>query len=213
MFTGIIEAVCTVSSAARTADAMSIRADLGELATGVKTGDSIAVNGVCLTVSALSGGVAGFDVSGETLAISNLGSLAPPAKVNVERALRADGRFGGHIVLGHVDGTATVRSIRRKGRFAEVEFAAEAPLLQQMVAKGSVAVDGVSLTVAGLGPEGFSAAVIPETLGRTTLGTAKAGDKVNIELDIITKSVKRLLERIMPAGGILTVEKLKSLGF
>jgi len=213
MFTGIIEAVCTIRTVAKTAETAAISADLAELSRSINKGDSIAINGVCLTVASITGCTAVFDVSRETLAGSNLGGLSERAKVNVERAIRADGRFGGHMVLGHVDGTATIRAIRRRGRFAEMQFAARQTLLELLVAKGSVAVDGVSLTVAELQPAGFAVAVIPETLANTTLGVARVGDKVNIEIDIITKSVKRLLDNILPRQETLTAEKLKGLGF
>jgi riboflavin synthase len=214
MFTGLIEALCTVTSVSRRgAEAMQMSVDLGELAEGADIGDSIAVNGVCLTVAALQGRQATFDVSGETMARSTLARLARSSQVNVERALRATDRLGGHIVQGHVDGTATIRAIRKQGQFADIEFGAGVELLGQMVVKGSVAVDGISLTVAAMSKEGFSAAIIPQTLERTTLGRAKAGDLVNIETDIIVKFVKQQLERIMPPGGGLTVEKLRESGF
>ncbi|MHC4624957.1 MAG: riboflavin synthase [Planctomycetota bacterium] len=214
MFTGLIEAVCTVASISRRgSDAMQLAVDLGDLAEGAGIGDSIAVNGVCLTVAALQGRRASFDISGETITRSTLGRLKPSAQVNVERALRPTDRLGGHIVQGHVDGTGTIRAVRRQGQFADIEFAAGAELLEQMIVKGSVAVDGISLTVAGMTEDGFSVAVIPQTLERTTLGRSKAGDSVNIETDIIVKFIKKQLERIMPAKQELTVEKLKQLGF
>jgi riboflavin synthase len=214
MFTGLIEAVWTVASISRRGpDAMQLTVDLAELAEGAGIGDSIAVNGVCLTVAALQGRQATFDVSGETIARSTLGQLRPSAQVNVERALRPTDRLGGHIVQGHVDGTATIRAVRKQGQFADIEFAAGAELLEQMIVKGSVAVDGISLTVARMTEDGFSVAVIPQTLERTTLGRAKLGDLVNIETDIIVKFIKKQLERIMPPKQELTVEKLKQLGF
>jgi riboflavin synthase len=213
MFTGIIEAVCAVRSAVPSAGAKTLSIDLGELAADAKIGDSIAVNGVCLTISELAGGLAGFDVSGETLSRSNLSHLAASSKVNVERALKAGDRFGGHIVLGHVDGTAKIRTIERRDGFAGMTFAAEHEMLAQMVPRGSVAVDGISLTIANLEAASFTAAVIPETLRKTRLGAAKVGDEVNIETDIITKTVKRLVERILPHREGLTVEKLKEMGF
>jgi riboflavin synthase len=214
MFTGLIEAVCTVASISRRGpDAMQLAVDLGDLAEGAGIGDSIAVNGVCLTVAGLQGRQASFDVSGETISRSTLDRLKPSARVNVERALRPTDRLGGHIVQGHIDGTATIRAVRRQGQFADIEFAAGAELLEQMIVKGSVAVDGISLTVAGMTEDGFSVAVIPQTLDRTTLGRSKAGDSVNIETDIIVKFIKKQLERVMPAKQELTVEKLKQLGF
>ncbi len=121
--------------------------DLGELAGESKIGDSIAVNGVCLTVSKLAGNLLTFDVSGETLAKSNLGRLATGSKVNVELSMKIGDRFGGHIVQGHVDGVATIKTIDRQGQFADIKFEAESELAGQMVVKGSVAVDGISLTI------------------------------------------------------------------
>jgi riboflavin synthase len=192
---------------------MQLAVDLGDLAEGAGIGDSIAVNGVCLTVAGLQGRQASFDISGETITRSTLGRLKPSAQVNVERALRPTDRLGGHIVQGHVDGTGTIRAVRRQGQFSDIEFAVGAELLEQMIVKGSVAVDGISLTVAGMTEDGFSVAVIPQTLERTTLGRSKAGDSVNIETDIVVKFIKKQLERIMPAKQELTVEKLKQLGF
>ena len=213
MFTGLIETVCTVKSVRQTAGAMQITIDLGHLADETKIGDSIAVNGVCLTVVALEGNLATFDISPETLEKSILGKLEPSSPVNIERALKPADRLGGHFVLGHIDGTATIKTIHRHGQFADIEFAASSELLSQMVVKGSVAVDGISLTIAGMNESGFSAAIIPETLKKTTLGKAIVGDVVNIETDIITKIIKKQLEKILPQKQKLTVEKLKQLGF
>lgn len=187
--------------------------DSGKLADESKIGDSIAINGVCLTVARLDGGLAAFDISSETLTKSNLGKLKPSSPVNVELALKATGRLGGHIVQGHIDGVATIKAINKQGQFADIKFAAGEELLEQMVVKGSVAVDGISLTIASMDENGFSAAIIPETLKKTTLGTAKIGDTVNIETDIIVKTIKKQLEKILPQKQLLTVEKLKQLGF
>ena len=222
MFTGLIEAICTVKSVRVTGGTMLLTIDLGKLAPAgnkrrqadeTKTGDSIAINGVCLTVAGLDSGNASFDVSGETLAKSTLGKLKPASQVNVERAMKASGRFGGHFVAGHIDGTATIKAIDRQGQFADVKFAADSELLEQMVIKGSVAVDGISLTIANMDDSSFAVALIPETLKKTTLGKAKIGDTVNIETDIIIKTIKKQLEKILPQEQPLTVEKLKELGF
>jgi riboflavin synthase len=213
MFTGLVEAICRVSSARRSGGGMVLSVDLGSLAEGSKIGDSIAINGVCLTVTGLRGSIADFDVSGETLARTTLGGLKPESEVNAERAMKASDRFGGHFVAGHIDGVATIKSVKKDGQFADMRFAADAELLGQMVVKGSVAVDGISLTIAGMDESGFSVALIPETLKKTTLGKVKIGDKVNIEIDIITKMVKKQLEKILPQEQKLTVEKLKQMGF
>jgi riboflavin synthase len=214
MFTGLIEAVCEVKSMSpgTGAGGGSLVVDLGELAQDCKLGDSIAVSGACLTITRMEGTTATFGLSPETLERSTLPTLKPPARVNIERAMKPTDRFGGHIVQGHVDGTGTIRSVRRMGGFADIEFAA-GELLEQMVPKGSVAIDGVSLTIAGIGPESFWVAAIPETLNRTTLGDAQTGGRVNIEVDILVKIVRRRLEAIVPPQQPLTMERLKQMGF
>jgi riboflavin synthase len=213
MFTGIIEEICSVKSVSGGSGTMTLVVDLGRLAEDAHIGDSIAVSGVCLTITALRGSSATFEASSETLAKSTLGKLRPNSSVNVERALRADGRFGGHFVLGHVDGAAKTKSIQKQGRFAELTFEAPQQLLDQIVPKGSVAIDGISLTVAEMDEKTFTVAVIPETLGRTTLGSTKIGDTVNIETDLIVKSIVRQLGRILPQKQELTVEKLREMGY
>ena len=213
MFTGLIEAICTVKAIQPGAKAMLLTVDLGELAEGAKIGDSIAVNGVCLTIATLDGTFAAFDVSAETLAKSALGRLRASSQVNVERAVRAADRFGGHFVQGHIDGAATIKAIDKQGEFADMKFAAGPELLDQMVVKGSVAVDGISLTIAGMDKNTFTIALIPQTLKKTTLGKTKIGDLVNIETDIIVKTIKKQLEKILPQNQTLTAEKLRELGF
>lgn len=213
MFTGLIETTCTVKSVRPNAGGLSLTIDLGRIASETHTGESIAINGVCLTITKLDGTLASFDLSAETLAKSTLGRLKLSSEVNVERAIKVDERFGGHFVLGHVDGTATIEAIDRSGEFADIKFAVGSELLDAMIIKGSVAVDGISLTVAGISRSGFGVSVIPETLKRTTLGKAKVGDCVNIETDIIVKTVKKHLEQILPKTEPLTAERLKQLGF
>jgi len=213
MFTGLIETICTVKSVSRTAETILLTVDIGNLAGDSKIGDSIAINGACLTIAKLEGSLATFDLSAETLAKSTLGELKPSSQVNVELAMKATDRFGGHIVNGHIDGTAVIKAINRQGQFADIKFAAKAELLDQMVVKGSVAVDGVSLTIASMDRNSFNVALIPETLKRTTLGKAKIGDYVNIETDIIVKTINKYLESILPRRQTLTAEKLKQLGF
>jgi len=213
MFTGLIETVCTAMSVRRSENTMLLSIDLGELADDGKIGDSIAINGVCLTIARLEGGLATFELSGETLARSTLDKLKPSSQVNVERAIKAADRFGGHFVQGHIDGTATIKTIDKHGQFADMKFAAEPGLLDQMVVKGSVAVDGISLTIASIDQNSFTVALIPETLNKTTLSKVKIGDEVNIETDIIVKTIKKQLEKILPQTKPLTTERLKELGF
>jgi riboflavin synthase len=215
MFTGLTEAVCEVKavSSANRSGGGALVVELGGLAQDCRLGDSIAVSGVCLTVSRLQGTLATFGLSPETLEKSSLATLRAGARVNIERAMQATDRFGGHIVQGHVDGVGTIRAIRKLGEFADIEFAAERGLLDQMVLKGSVAVDGVSLAIAGIGRDSFRVAAIPETLNRTTLGNAYSGGRVNIEVDILVKIVRRQLEVLLPAQQPLTVERLKQMGY
>lgn len=213
MFTGLIETVCRVRSVRPLAGGAMLDIVPGEPAEQVKVGDSVAINGVCLTVADVTNGAVRFDLSEETLAKSTLGRLRAGSPVNVETALKADGRFGGHIVQGHVDGVGRIRAIERKGDFADVRFAADAELVAKMVPKGAVAVDGISLTIADMGKEWFSAAIIPVTLAKTTLGKAKVGDQVNIETDIISKIVRNRLSRMLSAEKGLTVDKLRQMGF
>jgi len=213
MFTGLIQAICTVKSVRPAPGAMVLTVELGDLAQDAKIGDSIAINGVCLTVSEKAGSCATFEVSSETMAKSAVGALKPQSKVNAESALKPTDRFGGHFVQGHIDGTATIKQVQRHGEFADIKFAAGPELLSQMVVKGSVAVDGVSLTIAAMDSRTFTVAVIPQTLQTTTLGTAKPGDSVNIETDIIVKTVIKQLQSILPQTGKLSVERLKEMGF
>ena len=216
MFTGLIEAICKVTSVRPAAGGMLLTVDLGNLAEGSKVGDSIAINGVCLTIARLDGDLATFDISSETIARTALGRLTASSQVNVERAMKPTDRFGGHFVQGHIDGTAKVAAIEKKSGFSDMKFAAGPELLNQMVVKGSVAVDGISLTVAGMDQNGFMVAIIPQTLQKTTLGRLKNGDLVNIETDIIVKTIKGQLESILgrvSQGHTLTAEKLRQLGF
>lgn len=213
MFTGLIERTCVVKSVRRSTDSMLLVVDLGELADDNEIGDSIAINGACLTITRLEGSLASFDLSAETLSKSTLGELKPSSQVNVERAIKATDRFGGHFVLGHIDGTATIKAMENRGEFADITFAAKAELLEAMVAKGSVAVDGISLTITSVNHAGFSVYVIPETINRTILAEARPGDRVNIETDMIVKAIKKQLSEILPKKQTLTAERLRQLGF
>ncbi len=201
MFTGIVEELGEVVGLERDGDSARLVVRGPTVTADASRGDSIAINGVCLTVTGTGGGEFAADVIGETLKHSTLGSLAPGTAVNLERAMRPDGRLGGHIVQGHVDGTGTIRS-RQPGRDWEVVRISVPPeLARYVVYKGSVAVDGVSLTVSGLSDDGdpwFEVSLIPETLQRTTLGFKQPGAAVNLEVDLIAKYVERLLAGRQP---------------
>ena len=163
------------------------------LAGDLRDGDSIAVNGVCLTAVGADGDGFGADVMHETLRRSSLADVAPGARVNLELPLRADERLGGHVVQGHVDGLGAIRAVREEGFARVVTIEADPALLRYVVEKGSIAVDGVSLTVASVDGDAFSVSLIPETLERTTLGAAGPGAPVNLEVDILAKYVEKLL--------------------
>jgi riboflavin synthase len=197
VFTGLIADLGRVEDVEADKDGATLRISTA-LAGELGEGDSIAVNGVCLTATRIDAG--GFDAQAmrETLTRSTLGALASGDAVNLELALRADGRLGGHIVQGHVDGVAAVAEVRQDG-FARVLAIDAAPaLLLYLVEKGSVTIDGVSLTVSALREGGFEVSLIPETLQRTTLGEATAGRRVNLEVDILAKHVQRLLQAGAP---------------
>ena len=197
MFTGLIADLGKVGDVERSADGVTIEIAT-RLAGEIAEGDSVAVNGVCLTATAVNRGGFRAQAMAETLRRSSLEGLAVGSPVNLELALRADGRLGGHIVQGHVDGTGAIEGAREEGFARVLDIAIEAggagDLARYLVEKGSVALDGVSLTVSGLRDGGFSVSLIPETLGRTSLGEAQVGDRVNIEVDILAKHVARLME-------------------
>jgi riboflavin synthase len=213
MFTGIIEHIGTVKSLARQGASARLTVDIGALAADAKIGDSIAVSGMCLTVTALSGGGASFDVSGETLARTTLGKMKPGDAVNLEPAMRADSRMGGHFVQGHVDGVGKIRKVTRGQNDWTFEFSAPDELRGQIVEKGSVAVDGISLTAAAITPESFTVAVIPHTFENTTLGRKRSGDEVNIETDILGKYVRRFLQGMKKGESNITPDFLERHGF
>jgi riboflavin synthase len=194
MFTGLVETTARVRRVDPAPDGVRLEVET-PLAAELRQGDSIAVNGVCLT--AIDPGSDGFraDVMAETLRRSSLGPLAPGDSVNVELPLRAGDRLGGHVVQGHVDGTGAVESTRGEGFARLVRISADPSLLKYVVEKGSIAVDGVSLTVAEVDDEGFMVSLIPETLERTTLGLAAPGRVVNLEVDVFAKYVEKLVSR------------------
>jgi len=198
VFTGIVETVGTVRSLERHGELARIEVEAPAILEGVALGQSVAVNGACLTVTKLAPPRLAFDAVRETLEKTALGRLAPGSRVNLERAMRADGRFDGHIVQGHVDATGRVRAIDRHG--SDVRFVVEtAPdFAAELVPKGSVTIDGVSLTVVDVTRDGFDVVLIPHTLAETTLGERETGDEVNLEADVLGKYVRRYLERITP---------------
>ena len=193
MFTGIVEEMGTLEQVQRGQHSavLTIRAD--KVLEHTKIGDSIAVNGICLTVTALSDGHFCADVMHETLNRSALSGIKRGTHVNLERAMAADGRFGGHIVSGHIDGTGTVASITKDSNAVRFQILAPEEILRGIVEKGSVAIDGISLTVTAVEKDRFEVSVIPHTLGETVLSDRKKGSVVNLENDIIGKYVERLL--------------------
>ncbi|HTX29064.1 MAG TPA: riboflavin synthase [Streptosporangiaceae bacterium] len=200
MFTGIVAELGEVAGIEDRGDAA--RLTIRGSTEGVSPGESIAVNGVCLTVTGVIGGTFSADVVGETLDRTSLGALTPGAPVNLERSVRLADRLGGHLVQGHVDATGTIISRSSAAHWDQVRISLPAGISRYVVHKGSICVDGVSLTVSALGPAGtgpggtwFEVSLIPETLKRTTLGTRQPGETVNLEVDVIAKYVERLLGR------------------
>ena len=189
MFTGIVEEIGTVKSV----QSKVITIEASKIFDDLHLGDSVAVNGTCLTVSSFDNKIFNADVTQETLNRTNLGSLKKGSKVNLERAMTLIGRFGGHIVSGHIDGVGSIKSMKKDDNAIILTIEVSKHLMKYIVEKGSVAVDGISLTVASLTDNTFSIAVIPHTLKETVLYYKKEGDKVNIENDVIGKYVERLL--------------------
>ena len=193
MFTGIVEELGTVEALEDQGDAVRLTVRGPHVTVDARLGDSIAVNGCCLTVAARDGETFTADVMRETLDKTSLGALASGSRVNLERAVTATTRLGGHIVQGHVDGTGSVVRREPSEHWEVVEVSLPADLRRYLVDKGSITVDGVSLTVVSAGEDSFTVSLIPETLARTTLGLKQAGDPVNLEVDVIAKYVERLL--------------------
>lgn len=196
MFTGIVEEIGTVEQIGRGRDSAVVTIHGKKVLEGTKIGDSIAVNGICLTVISLSelSGNFSADIMHETLNRSSLTGLTRGSHVNLERAMKADGRFGGHMVAGHVDGVGTIRRIRRDDTAVWYTVEAGGEILRYVVEKGSVAIDGISLTVAKVSETDFSVSIIPHTLRETILMEKKEGDAVNLETDMIGKYVEKLLD-------------------
>lgn len=191
MFTGLIEEIGSVRRVVSGAEWGSIAIACKDILPGTKIGDSIAVNGVCLTVTTLQKDGFTADVMAETLRRSDLGALRQGDPVNLERAMAADGRFGGHIVAGHVDGTGTLARKKQEGNAMVLTIAAAPALLYEIVEKGSITIDGVSLTVVSVGAERFTVSIIPHTGAKTILLDKKTGDPVNLETDVIAKYIRR----------------------
>ncbi len=214
LFTGIVEEVGTLQSITKGAHSAVLTLAARSVLEGTRPGDSIAVNGICLTVTRLSGSGFSADVMHETLNRSSLGQLRPGSPVNLERAMPANGRFGGHIVSGHADGIAQITQIRRDDNALWFTLRAKPELMRYIAEKGSVALDGISLTVAKVSSECFSVSTIPHTAAHTNLTSRKQGEWVNLETDILAKYLEKLLIPANPSekSGI-TREFLLQAGF
>ncbi len=192
MFTGLVESTAPLVGATSQGSGVQLRFDLGKLAQGVQIGDSIAVSGCCLTVIAIDGEIVSFEAGEETLTKTGLGKLQAGSLVNIERSLRVGDRMGGHFVSGHVDGQGKLKRRVDDGAWSYFYFEAPLSLLRQMASKGSITIDGVSLTLVDVSDSEFSIALIPHTLSVTTLGSLRQGDSVNLETDILAKYVQRI---------------------
>ena len=213
MFTGIIEHLSPVKNLSLKGGGGELFLDFRDFSEDIKLGESIAVNGVCLTVKAFAGNVVSFDVSGETLKKTGLGALRKAESVNIERALRIGDRLGGHFVTGHVDGTGVIKEMKQAAGQCTVFFSVEKKLTDMMIEKGSVAIDGISLTIVSVVDGIFSVALIPYTVSATTLVFKSTGDWVNIEIDMMGKWVKKLLPNISGGTGGITRAQLTEQGF
>ena len=216
MFTGIVEEMGQIRSIVRGASSAILSIEANLILEDLKIGDSVAVNGVCLTATSIGAGGFTADVMHETLNRSSLGALQKGSHVNLERAMLANGRFGGHIVSGHIDGTGTIGSIQKDDNALWYTILADAKLLRYIVEKGSVTIDGISLTVADVQSDRFAVSLIPHTAKVTVLGEKRTGDIVNLETDIIGKYVEKLMkpavEETKQKSGI-TMEFLAENGF
>jgi|YNPNPStandDraft_1061719.scaffolds.fasta_scaffold38645_2 riboflavin synthase len=213
MFTGIVEELGVVVGLQPQGEVVRLRLQAERVLREVRVGESVCVNGVCLTVTEQAGKQAAFEVMPETLARTNLGLLRAGDRVNLERALRLDGRLGGHLVQGHVDGVGTIQERIPRGSTVFWRIAAPPEVLRYVVPKGSIAVDGISLTVIERQPQGFTLATIPHTLAQTTLGFRKVGERVNLEADILGKYVEALLGPREDSASQLTWAFLAEQGF
>ncbi len=215
MFTGLIEEIGSVVNISMGAKSGSIYIRAGKILQDSKVGDSIAVNGVCLTATTINGDIFTADVMAETFRRSSLGSLKKGSHVNLERAMAADGRFGGHIVSGHIDGTGEIVNIEPEENAIWYTIAAKKEILDYIVMKGSIAIDGISLTVAYVDDVKFKVSIIPHTAAETILQYKKAGDIVNLENDIIGKYIEKLMLKkdSEPQSSNITMEFLAQHGF
>ena len=215
MFTGIVEEIGTVRAVRRGAHSSVLSIGAVRIQNGLKIGDSVAVNGVCLTVCSKDSGGFTADVMHETLNRSSLGCLSVGSRVNLERAMAADGRFGGHIVSGHIDGVGCIRALQRDDNALWYTVEAAPQVLRYIVEKGSIAMDGISLTVAAVSETDISASVIPHTARATILGEKRPGDPVNLETDVIGKYVEKFLcaSKEAPTSRGVTLEFLAQNGF
>lgn len=218
MFTGIVEEVGTIRSLQMRGNSGSISIVANKVLEGTQIGDSIAVNGICLTVTSLLSDGFTADVMAETVRRSGLDQAKMGDSVNLERAMAADGRFGGHIVSGHIDGTGVIREYRREENAVWVTIATSPEILSLIVEKGSICIDGISLTVATVSEHSFQVSIIPHTAEETTLIRKHTGDVVNLENDVVGKYVQRLLEGASlktqaKVKSTLTMETLQELGF
>ena len=212
MFTGIVEHTGTITDTRSVSGGRRLRIDVGSMATDCAQGASVCVSGVCLTVVGTAGQVLDFDVIAETIKKSTLGSKGVGGQVNLERSLRVGDRLDGHFVQGHVDGRAIVDRVQASARECVIWLRPEQTLVPYIVPKGSVAVDGVSLTIAAMKDGSFSVALTPTTLERTTLSSLATRDSVNIETDIITRTIIHHLAHLAVPGG-LTIDTLREAGF
>lgn len=213
MFTGIIEHLGKVKQVKLQASSAIIIVDIGPLSDDVNPGDSIAINGACLTVTQIKDSEVYFDVSTETLSKTTIGRLKTSDNVNIERSLKIGDKLGGHFVTGHVDGVGVINKVENEPGQCTVWFSVSEELTNMMIKKGSVAVDGISLTIVEIRDGLFSVALIPYTLEATTLGFKKAGQKVNIETDMLGKWVKRILTVNESTTSGITEDLLKKKGF
>ncbi len=220
MFTGLIIELGEIAGLQKQAQNARLAVRGREILQDVAIGDSIAVNGVCLTVTAIDRDIVTFDVSGETLKSTNLGALTRGDKVNLEPSLRPNSKMGGHFVTGHIDGIGRIRSRKMEGKAERIEIEAPGDVLQFLVKKGSVAVDGISLTVVDVLKDAFSLVIIPHTASLTTIGLKRTGDTVNLEPDILAKYVAKFLnkdaaedETSSVSTDDLFLSKLKNAGF